>query len=314
MDETLKEFLQVTGQSTIPVSQELSLEDTLEAFRQTVNQSFHEITDATMENTETITRLEGQLDHLVVEFNIVEEEELQSQDMARGQYMIVEDGSNNSYHEHVQASTFRNEEVVKETVNEPHLEDPLEAYLAQSGDDLDLDKLFEQADAILDPTLKVRIEIGETTEISFPNSSSVATEPFIVDNHEEEEKEEQVEHIEPPTTPNLSYNKEMSIKAHSFITIPLETFLEPQASLIQCLKEPFYAKTLKDLCKEVGKPRNRHPKKILLSDKVGYLRWRNILPKGYQILKKKGWKGLVGHPSDRGKCGIFYFLFSALYF
>jgi hypothetical protein len=140
---------------------------------------------------------------------------------------------------------------------------------------------------------------------------SLAIEPFIVDNHGEEEKEEQVE---PPTTPNLTNNKEMSTEAHSFITIPLETFHESQASFIQCLKEPFYAKTLKDLCKEVGKPRNHRPKKILLSNKVGYLRWRNILLEGYQILKKKGWKGLVGHPNDRGKCGIFYFLFFALYF
>jgi hypothetical protein len=93
------------------------LEDTLEAFRQTVNQPFYEIKDATMVNckstheikdtamlnTEAIARLEGQLGHLVAEFNIVEE-------------------------------------VVKETVNEPSQEDPLEACLAQSGDDLELDK------------------------------------------------------------------------------------------------------------------------------------------------------------------------------
>ena len=180
-----------------------------------------------MANTKAIARLEGQLSHLVAEFNKIKEEKFQSQEMTRGQFMIDEDGPNNSYHEHVQATTFRSEEVVKETVNEPSLEDPLDACLAQFGDDLDLDKLLEQADAILDPTPKVRTENGETTEISFPNSSSLAAEPFIVDNHEEEEKEEQVEHIEPPTTPNLCYNKEMSIEAHSFITIPLETFHEP---------------------------------------------------------------------------------------
>ena len=51
------------------------------------------------------------------------------------------------------------------------------------------------------------MEKGKTTEISFPNSSSLVAEPFIVDNHEEEEKEEQVEHIEPPTTPNLSITR-----------------------------------------------------------------------------------------------------------
>jgi hypothetical protein len=58
LEETLKEFI---GQSIIPVSQELSLED-------------QKITDATIANTEAIARLEGQLGHLVVEFNIIEEE------------------------------------------------------------------------------------------------------------------------------------------------------------------------------------------------------------------------------------------------
>ena len=55
----------------------------------------------------------------------------------------------------------------------------------------------------MDPTPEVRMEKGETTEISIPNSSSLAVETFIMDNHEEEEKEEQVEQIEPPPTPNL---------------------------------------------------------------------------------------------------------------
>jgi hypothetical protein len=114
LEETLKEFMQLTGQSTSPVSQELSLEGTLKAFRKTVDQLIQEITDATMANTKPIPRLEGQFNHLVAEFNIVEEEELQSQEMARGQYMIDEDGPSNSYHEHVQATTFGNKEVVKQ--------------------------------------------------------------------------------------------------------------------------------------------------------------------------------------------------------
>jgi hypothetical protein len=103
--------------------------------------------------------------------------------MVKGQYMIDEDCSNNSDHEHVQATTFGSEEVVKETVNEPSLEDSLEACLAQIGDNLYLDKLLEQVDKILDHTLVVQMEKGKTTEISFPNSSSLAAEPFILDNH-----------------------------------------------------------------------------------------------------------------------------------
>jgi hypothetical protein len=59
LEETLKEFLQLTSQPIIPASQEPSLEDTLKAFRQIVNQPFQEITDATMANTKSVARLEG---------------------------------------------------------------------------------------------------------------------------------------------------------------------------------------------------------------------------------------------------------------
>jgi hypothetical protein len=135
------------GQPTIPASQEPSLEDILKAFRQTINQPFHEIKDATVANTEAVTRLEGQLGHLVAEFNIIEEEEFQSQEMEREQYMIDK---------HAKATAFGSEEVVKETINEPNQE-----Y----------------------PTLEVQTEKGKTTEISFPNSSSLAVEHFILDNH-----------------------------------------------------------------------------------------------------------------------------------
>ena len=135
-------------------------------------------------------------------------------------------------------------------------------------------------------------------------TTKLVSEGKAVNNVEENEEE-----IEPPPTPNLSNDKEVSTEAHSFITIPLETFHEPQVSFTQCLKEPFYAKTLKDLCKQVGKPRNHRPKKILRCNKIGYIRWQNILAEGYQILKKKGWKGLVGHLSDRGKCGVLVFKF-----
>ena len=68
---------------------------------QLTGQSIQEIIVATMANIEAIARLEGQLGHLVAEFNIVKEEELQSQKIVREQYMIDEDGSNNSYHKHV---------------------------------------------------------------------------------------------------------------------------------------------------------------------------------------------------------------------
>jgi hypothetical protein len=123
----------------------------------------------------------------------------------------------------------------------------------------------------------------------------------IMDSNEEKEKEEHLEHKAPPPNPNTSNDKEMSTEAHSFITIPLETFHEPQASILKCLKEPSYAQTVKDLCTQPRKSRHHHPKKILRSKQAGYIKWRNIPPEGYQIFKRKGWKGLVGHRHDRGR-------------
>jgi hypothetical protein len=84
LEDTLKEFMELVSQPTIPASHELSLEETLEEFRKIVNQPCQEIIDATVANTEAIARLEGQFGHLVVEFNKIEEEELQSQEMAIG--------------------------------------------------------------------------------------------------------------------------------------------------------------------------------------------------------------------------------------
>jgi hypothetical protein len=125
-------------------------------------------------------------------------------------------------------------------------------------------------------------------------------------------KEEQVEHtepIEPLTDTSLSNDKEVSIEAHSFIIFPLESLHEPQALVLQCLGEPSYAKILKDICTQARKSWNHRPKKNFRSQQVGFLKWRNILRKCYIRLKKKGWKGLVGHPNDRGRYGNFYFYF-----
>jgi hypothetical protein len=83
LEETLKEFMELV-QPTISKSQELSLEDTLKEFIQIVNQPYQEITDATVANIEAVARLEGQFGHLVAEFNRIKEDELQSQEMARG--------------------------------------------------------------------------------------------------------------------------------------------------------------------------------------------------------------------------------------
>lgn len=104
----------------------------------------------------------------------------------------------------------------------------------------------------------------------------------------------------------MSNDKEVSTEAHSFIILPLETHHESKASILQCLKEPSYAKIFKDLCRQAHKSRNHRPKKVFPSKQVGYLRRRNIIPECYQILKKKWWKRLVGHPNDWGRYGNFF--------
>jgi hypothetical protein len=145
----------------------------------------------------------------------------------------------------------------------------------------------------------------------------------IVDNKEEHTKQvEQIERVEhheksqPPADSNLPSDMEVSTKTHACITVPLETHQEPKVPSLDCLQEPSYAKILKDLCKQARKSRNHFPKKILrIRSKQFCIRWRNIIPEGYKVLKKKGWKGLVGHQYDRGKhCKVFSpSLFSALH-
>jgi hypothetical protein len=54
------------------------------------------------------------------------------------------------------------EEIFEETVDESSIEDPLKACFAQFGEDLDLDKLLEQADAILESTHQESSKTEET--------------------------------------------------------------------------------------------------------------------------------------------------------
>jgi hypothetical protein len=108
---------------------------------------------------------------------------------------------------------------------------------------------------------EIRPKNGETTKISFPNTSSSTAE-----EEEKNERLESFEHlalIEPHSTPNLSNDNELSTEAPSFIIIPLETLHEPQASVLQFLKEPSYDKLVKDLWTQGHKYRDHLPKKIL---------------------------------------------------
>jgi hypothetical protein len=95
--------------------------------------------------------------------------------MAEGHYMIDEDDFNNSYHEHVQATaTLGSDVVFEETINEPSLKVPFGESCDQFEFNFDL--VLEQDEALLDSTPEIQLENGETTEISFPNTSSLEAE------------------------------------------------------------------------------------------------------------------------------------------
>jgi len=175
LEDMLEEFMETIGQSTIQVpSPEPSLEDTFKAFMHSNSKTMpelknvtmldslaiREIEDATMANTSTIQRLEGQHNHLVAALNIMEEKEFQSQLMATGHYMIDEEDSINLHHEHVQATTTLGSEVVfEETVNEPSLKVPFGESCNQFEFNLDL--VLEQDEALLDSTPEIRPEMGK---------------------------------------------------------------------------------------------------------------------------------------------------------
>jgi hypothetical protein len=104
--------------------------------------------------------------------------------MAERHYIIDEDNSSNPHHEHVETTTTLGSEVVfEEIVNEPNLNDPFEERCAQIEFDLDLEP--EQGEALLDSTPEIFLKNGETTEISFPNTSSSTSEEEEKDEHRE---------------------------------------------------------------------------------------------------------------------------------
>ena len=317
-----------------------------------------------MANTKAIARLEGQLGHLVAEFNIIEEEEFQSQEMARGQYMIDEDTSSNSHHEHAQTTTkLVSEEIADEVVSEFSSEDPkmecftqydcdLDLYrlveqdgvlyefslkdlemehFTQDKDDLDLDgltgqdsvlyeasledpevecftqsdldpnKFLEQAMTFKEPSLDDPLE-ESFAQFEFDLNLDMIHEqakalldptPEIPTENVEEVKEEHLEQTEPP--PESSNDKEVSTEAHSFVTIPLETYHEPPFSSFQCLKEPSYVEIFKESHTKDHKSRNHVPKWIP-RNKVNYIRWQNILPEGYSNSKKERIEGIDWTP------------------
>jgi hypothetical protein len=67
------------------------------------------------------------------------------------------------------------EEILDEVIEESSIEDPLEACLAQFGEDLDLDKLMEQAEALLEIA---PLESKEKKETAVPDSPKKELKPL----------------------------------------------------------------------------------------------------------------------------------------
>jgi hypothetical protein len=429
--------MELVGQPTIPLLHEPSLEDTLYAFRQIVNQPCQEIMDAHVANTEGVARLEGQFGQLVAEFNLMEVEEFQSHEIAYPPQESLEqhfptahvddfEGRANQLmaarHAHTQCShthtphqsceycyrpshqfddcPFINhymtevnkfaldnaqtttilvsekigDEVSSEcsledpkiecfipddcdldldrlamqdgvlhdlsledpemehfapdrddldldglldhadTFSEPSLEDPSGECFDQIENDLDLDKFLEQAVRFRESSLEDPLEESFTQfefdmDLDMVHEQAKALLDPDLEMQTENGEEENLEQIEPPPISNWPNDKEVSTEAHSFVAIPLETFHAPYILSFQCLEEPSYVKIFEDSHSQDHKSKNRVPKWIP-RNKDNYIRWQNILLEGYLILKKKGWKGLIGHPYERGRCGIFLFYFS----
>jgi hypothetical protein len=301
------EYPQFNHQSSNPSSynypaQELSFEDTVKAFIQASNQSTQELKNATMRSNQAIQELQKvtmRNDQILQEFKL----------------MNATMSNNQAMQELKTASISDTDNIHNLAKIEGHIDYLVAEFNRMEEEELQ-SRLMDEGHYMIDEDDASHSCHEHVSNIIILESNE------IVDNNEEEGKEEQIEHrdqieqmeqveheekIEPPADTSPSNDKEVSTVAHSFIIVPLETHHESKVLILQCLKEPSYAKILKDLCRQAHKSRNHWPKKIFPSKQIGFLRWKNILPECYQILKKKGWKGLVGHPHDRGRYGNFFF-------
>jgi hypothetical protein len=68
------------------------------------------------------------------------------------------------------------EEIMEETIEESSIEDPLEACFAQFGEDPDLDKLLEQANAMLE---FAALESNEEEEAAVPDLPRRNLSPYL---------------------------------------------------------------------------------------------------------------------------------------
>ena len=106
----------------------------------------------------------------------------------------------------------------------------------------------------------------------------------------------------------MSNDKEVSIETHSLINLPLETYNEKLIVTRERIIDSFWVIDIvhgwENIFERHARP--KFCKSILKRFQVKEWSLEDIrevlkLGEGYILLKKRGWKELVGHPNDRGK-------------
>lgn len=117
--------------------------------------------------------MEGEIDYLATEFNRIEEEELQSQLMAQGHYMIDEDDASHSCHEHVPDTTILESEDIVDNNEEEEKDDQVE-HIEKQVEHIDQIEHIEQ--------VKQREKIELLADTSLSDDKEVSAEPhsFII--------------------------------------------------------------------------------------------------------------------------------------
>jgi hypothetical protein len=120
----------------------------------------------------------------------------------------------------------------------------------------------------------------------------------------------------------VSNDKEVSTESHSLINFPFEIHNEKlivtkegiidsfwEIDIVHGWENIFERHARPKFCKSI--PNRFQAKEWSLENIREVLK----LGEGYILLKKRRWKGFVGHPNDRGKYGIFFlFYFSHFIF
>ena len=110
-------------------------------------------------------------------------------------------------------------------------------------------------------------EVNKSVHENAQTTTILVSEEKAVNKVEEKKKQ-----IEPLPISNWFNDKDVSTEAHSFITIPLETQLEPQVSSFQCLEELSYVEIFKETRTQDHKSSGHVPKRIFQSKLLGYIR------------------------------------------